>query len=68
MPTPEEKAVDVQFGAVAARAEEAGALASARAEGRRFGNDEVDALVASLYESSLTSSVVADRGNPERSQ
>jgi predicted ATPase/DNA-binding SARP family transcriptional activator len=68
VPNPEEKAVDERFGGAVGLAEEAEALAHARAAGRLLQNDELDALVASLKEAALTTSVATDGGNPERSR
>ena len=68
MPTPEEKAVDERFGAAVALAEEADALARARAEGRLLSNDGLDVLVEGLKEASLSTSVATDGVHPERSR
>jgi predicted ATPase/DNA-binding SARP family transcriptional activator len=66
--TPEERAVDERFGAAVALAENADALARARAEGLVLQNDELDVLVESLKNASLATSVATNGGNSERSR
>jgi len=68
VPTPEEKAVDERFAAAVAGEADVAALASARAEGMRLDDTELEALSRSLKNVPLVTSVSPDRAILERSE